>query len=484
MVRVRKTVPALAAMALALLLSLGVAGSISKDAEAPTAKPNIVFILADDMRKHDLEYMPKTRALLKDKGMRFENAFVSNGLCCPARATIMRRQYAHNTGVWLNGGPDEGGWHAYRSNGNEQDNVATRLEAAGYRTGLFGKYLNGYSNTTVIPSGWDRWFATFHPPWEYFDYDVNDDGTIRHFGTKDSDYQTDVLKRKTKTFIGASVTQGEPFFAYVAPLAPHGPTISAPRDQHTYDGLKAPRSPSFNEQDVSDKPPWIQQLPRLSDTKQARIDDKQEKQAETLQALDDLVAEVVGKVRNKGVMDNTYVFFTSDNGVHRGEHRIPGDKGRPYEQDVHMPLLVRGPGVAAGRQAHKLTLNTDYLPTFTDLACTSSSPCNTQNWTYVPDGRSIRPVLKGNATTWRSTILLEAHQMNAGSTPSYYGVRTSDKKYLEYEGGEREFYDLTTDPYELSNKYPVTTPSAGLVSRLHALKTCAGGGCRAAENGQ
>jgi arylsulfatase A-like enzyme len=470
-------------MALALLLSLGVAGSIPKDAGAPTAKPNLVFVLADDMRKDDLKYMPKTRSVLKDKGMSFQNAFVSNALCCPARATIMRGQYAHNTGVWLNGGPDEGGWHAYQSNGNEQDNVATRLDAAGYRTGLFGKYFNSYQGTTV-PPGWDRWFATFHPPWEYFDYDVNDDGTIRHFGTRDSDYQTDVLKRKTKAFIGASVTQGKPFFAYVAPLAPHGPTISAPRDRHTYDGLKAPRPPSFNEQEVSDKPPWIRQLPRLSYAKKASIDDKQEKQAETLQALDDLVAEVVGKLGDRGVLSNTYVFFTSDNGVHRGEHRIPGNKGRPYEEDIRVPLLVRGPGVAAGHQAHKLALNIDYLPTFTDLACTSLSPCNTQTWSYVPDGRSLRPVLKGSATTWRSTILLEAHRMNAGSTPSYYGVRTSDNKYVEYAGGKKELYNLGNDPYELSNRYPATMPSAELVSRLHALKTCAGGGCRAAENGQ
>src|SRR5215208_7322314 len=147
----RKIVLPLASVALVELLALGLSGSIPEDARALTAKPNIVFIIADDMQKGDLKYMPKTRSVLKDKGMTFQNAFVSNGLCCPARATIMRGQYAHNTGVWLNGGPDEGGWHAYRSNGNEQDNVATRLDAAGYRTGLFGKYLNGYSNTTVIP---------------------------------------------------------------------------------------------------------------------------------------------------------------------------------------------------------------------------------------------------------------------------------------------------------------------------------------------
>jgi arylsulfatase A-like enzyme len=324
--------------------------------------------------------------------------------------------------------------------------------------------------------GWDRWFATFHPPWEYFDYDVNDQGTIRHFGSRNSDYQTDVLKRKTQTFISASVTQGKPFFAYVAPLAPHGPAISAPRDRHAYDGLKAARPPSFNEKDVSDKPPWIRQLPKLDAAERARIDEKREKRVETLQALDDLVAAVVGKLRDKGVMGNTYVFFTSDNGVFRGEHRIPADKGRPYEEDIHVPLLVRGPGVAAGHHARKLALNTDYLPTFTDLAGAGTPG-------YV-DGRSLRPVLKGNTTAWRNAILLEAHRMESVSAPSYYGVRTSDKKYLEYAGGKKELYHLGRDPYELRNAYNSATPPTGLVSRLHALKTCAGASCRAAENGQ
>src|SRR5215218_7014527 len=165
-VRVRKTVPALAAMVLALLLSLGalgVTGGIPKDAGALTSKPNIVFILTDDMRKDDLKYMPKTRSLLQDKGMSFENAFVSHALCCPSRATIMRGQYAHNTHVWSNGSTDSssttsGGLQAYKDNGGEQDNVATRLDAAGYRTGLFGKYLNGYDGSTK-PTGWDRWFG-------------------------------------------------------------------------------------------------------------------------------------------------------------------------------------------------------------------------------------------------------------------------------------------------------------------------------------
>jgi N-acetylglucosamine-6-sulfatase len=144
-----------------------------------------------------------------------------------------------------------------------------------------------------------------------------------------------------------------------------------------------------------------------------------------------------------------------------------------------MPLLVRGPSVAAGHQARKLALNTDYLPTFTNLAGEQRPP-------YV-DGRSLRPVLKGNTTGWRSAILLEAarNDIYVPKSPAYRGIRTSGgTKYVEYAGGRKELYHLGRDPYELNNRYPATTPSAELVSRLQALKTCAAASCRAAENGQ
>src|SRR5215203_4081430 len=412
---------AAAALAVGLLFFGSYSGTTGEVGEAQaetvtaaTAQPNIVFILADDMRKDELKYMPQTQSMLKNKGMTFDNAFVSHALCCPARATIMRGQYAHNTGVWSNTSTDSssstsGGLQAYKANGGETDNIATRLDAAGYRTGLFGKYLNGYYGST-IPAGWDRWFggAPIEGA-EYYNYDVNDSGTIRHFGSKSSEYLTDVLSRKTNSFINNSASLGQPFFAYVTPKAPHLPATPAPRYVHTiYDGVKAPRLPSFDEADVSDKPPWIRQLPRLSATQKASIDSRHEKRVETLQAVDDLVEGVVNSLNNAKVMNNTYVFFTSDNGWHEGEHRIPLEKWRPYEEDIHMPLLVRGPNPAVGSApevrpgttTYKLTLNTDYLATFTELAGVQTPP-------YV-DGRSLKPVLNENATTWRNAILLEA----------------------------------------------------------------------------
>jgi N-acetylglucosamine-6-sulfatase len=468
----RRTVMLSVAVAFAVLLVSGVWDSAAREAEGATAKPNIVFILADDMRKDDLRFMPKTRSVLGNKGMSFSNAFVSNALCCPTRSTIMRGQYSHNTGVWTNKGSN-GGVRAYRNEGHEKDNMATHLDAAGYRTGLFGKYLNEYSGTKVKPRGWDRWFAHTGGA-HYYDYEINDGGRVIHYGSTSADYETDVIADHAKTFIGASAKAGEPFFAYVAPRAAHSPATPATRDMHAYDGLKARRPPSFNEKKVSDKPPWIRKLPRLSDAKKAKIDNRAEKRAETLQALDDLVAGIVGRLADRGVLSKTYIFFTSDNGWHAGEHRIPQEKWRPYEEDVHMPLLARGPGVAAGSTTYKLVLDTDYLPTFTDLA-----DVHTPN--YV-DGRSLEPVLEGDSTAWRSAILLEAA---AKYSPAYRGIRTSDgRKYVEYASRKRELYNLGRDPYELRDSYDPKSPPATLAKRLKKLRSCAATSCLAAENGE
>jgi arylsulfatase A-like enzyme len=488
----RRTVVLLISVALSVVLLSGVWDTPSREAQAITAKPNFVFILADDMRKDDLAYMPKTISLLGDQGMTFSNAYVSNPLCCPARATIMRGQYAHNTGVWDNINDTDGGWQGYKSNGNnETDNLATSLRnIGGYRTALIGKYLNGYNNTTYKPPGWDKWFATF--TFDYFNYDVNDNGTIRHFGTKESAYLTDVLRKQTQSFIDSSVTKSKPFFAYVTPLAPHTPAQPASRHLHTYDGVRAPRLPSFDEAEVEDKPPWIQSLPSLTSAQIAELDKRHEKRVETLQALDDLVEGVVTKLHSSGQLPNTYIVFTSDNGYHSGEHRIIQGKGRPYEEDNHMPLLIRGPGVAAGSSTEELVLNTDYFPTFTELA-------GIQTPSYV-DGRSLQPLLTGTVTNWRSAILLEAHQSKqGGETPTYSGILTnSGSKYIEYEGGVREFYSLGADPCEeeltntnpgadpceLTNIYDPATPPDALVTQLKALKSCAGVACRQAEGGQ
>ena len=198
------------------------------------------------------------------------------------------------------------------------------------------------------------------------------------------------------------------------------------------------------------------------------------------------------KLQSSGQLSNTYIVFTSDNGYHLGEHRIPKSKGRPYEEDIHVPLLVRGPSVAAASSTDELVLNTDYFPTFTELAGIPTP-------SYV-DGRSLQPILTGTATNWRSAILLEARQTkHAGETPAYSGIITiSGSKYIEYEGGVRELYNLGAEPCELTNKdpgadpceltntYNFGAPPDALETHLQALKSCSHTGvtCRQAESGQ
>jgi N-acetylglucosamine-6-sulfatase len=195
------------------------------------------------------------------------------------------------------------------------------------------------------------------------------------------------------------------------------------------------------------------------------------------------VAAVVGKLGAQGVLSNTYIVFTSDNGFHHGEHRIQLGKGRPYEEAARVPLVIRGPDAASpdppvvqpGSSTDKLVLNTDYFPTFMDLAGAQTPP-------YV-DGRSLLPVLTGSATTsWRTAILIEGRKYSADPEipvdRDYNGIRTSTSKYIEYEGGSRELYNLTpgADPNELTNTYysedPTVPPRRDLKARLDALKGC------------
>jgi len=185
------------------------------------------------------------------------------------------------------------------------------------------------------------------------------------------------------------------------------------------------------------------QSPQVADEPETDVQDRQD-QPETLQALDDLVAGVVDKLRDAGAMKNTYVFFTSDNGWQEAEHRIPEGKAWAYEQSISMPLLVGGPGVRAGSTARELTLNTDFFPTFGDLAGIRMAR-------YV-DGRSLRPILEGhNPARWRTADLLERRNPNPDQLESvyagrsYHGIRTSSMmKYIEYVPGPRELTISTT----------------------------------------
>lgn len=473
-------------LAVGIVLAVGVtaslAGNPASEAQAPAPeKPNVVLVVTDDMREADLEYMPQTKALLADQGMTFENAFNTYSLCCPGRASLLTGRYPHNHGVIDNKSP-EYGFVGFRANGSEASTLATWLDDAGYRTGYVGKYLNGYApdgEKTYVPPGWDEWYAPTSSDGSYYNYTLNENGYLVDYGSAEKDYMTDVLSRKSSAFVNRFAPSEEPFFLHLAPTAPHANLTPAARHATAYPDERIPRNGGqFNEQDVSDKPAWVQALPPMSQATRQEADEKYRQRLRMLLAVDEMVAKLVANLADLGELENTYIAFTSDNGYQLGEHRIDRAKRTPYEESIRMPLVMRGPGIPPGRTTGAQVLNTDLAPTFAALA--GVTPASSV------DGRSLEPLFAADPAAWRDASLVE-HRATINyryEIPGYYAVRTPTHKYVEYATGEKELYDLTSDPYEMNNAYDATadpTLIANLKARLEALKACAGDTCRTAE---
>jgi N-acetylglucosamine-6-sulfatase len=467
-------------VSLALLTALLSAGCSS--AFVPPAgtkevsdRPNMIFVLADDLDYASAQKMPQIGSLLREGGTSFENTFTSQSLCCPSRATILTGLYAHNSGIKGNKPPD-GGFEKFRDEGLEENTIATRLQEGGYQTAFFGKYLNGYGNgdPAYVPPGWDEWYGKLNEQ-KLYDYDMNENGEVVSYGSETEDFFTDVLSEKATDFVRRAAPEGQPFFAYVAPTAPHGPATPAERHEGAFAEEEAPRPPSFNEEDVSDKPSWRQETERLSDEEITEIDDYYRQRLESMLAVDEMVGSLVEELEAAGELENTYIFFTSDNGWFGGEHRMAEGKDRAYEESARVPLFVRGPGIAPGTEAEELALNTDFAPTFAELAGLKG---------FKADGRSLLPLMRGEEPPfgWRSAVLLEGFVGKGDRV--YEAVRTERYKYVEYGNGEEELYDLQNDPYELENAYEKVDPALveDLKGRLETLKECAGDGCREAED--
>ncbi|MCA1223166.1 sulfatase family protein [Streptomyces sp. 8L] len=444
-------------------------------APASAGRPNIVFVLTDDLSSNLVPYMPHVQQLEKD-GTSFSDYFVTDSLCCPSRSSILTGDYPHNTGVFTNNG-DDGGYQAFNKNGDEKKCYAPALRKAGYRTGFMGKYLNGYqpgddngTGKPYVPPGWDEWDAAGNG-YPEFNYNLNENGKVVHYGHDPEDYLTDVVSKKAGSFIDSAASDHKPFMLELATFAPHAPSTPAPRDAGTFPDLKAPRTPAYDTLS-SPAPKWQSGLAPLSTEDQASIDKKFAKRARSVQAVDDMIASVRSHLAAKGLADNTYFVFSSDNGFHMGEHRLRPGKQTAYDTDIRVPLVVAGPDVPAGRTVSQLAENIDLSPTFQDLAG-AGAPSDA-------DGRSLAPLLHGQQVSdWRQAVLVEHHHPaskkndpdaapdDSGNPPTYEAVRTADSLWVEYADGEREYYDVATDPNELHNR--AGTVSAARRDSLHAL---------------
>ncbi len=458
-----------------------------------SSRPNIVFVLTDDFSLDLVRFMPHVRAMQR-AGLTFTNYFVADSLCCPSRASIFTGNFPHDTHVFNNYGP-QGGFRSFYDHGQTRRTFSLALQRAGYATALMGKYLNGYLAegahladgartrlpATYVPPGWSEWDAA---GWGYneYNYTLNQDGHLYHYGHRPQDYLTDVLSRRGAYFINQTAASGKPFFLELATFTPHAPYVPAPADKRAFPGLKAPRPPSFNRL-PSDPPLWLADHRRLKGRQLARINRVFRLRAQDVLSVDRMIGQIEATLRADHLADNTYIVFSSDNGLHTGEYRLMPGKLTAFDTDIHVPLIVLGPRVPHGATTAALAENIDLAKTFTAIAGT----------TLPDDGHSLLPLLRGrHPRRWRRAVLIEHQgpdrlgidpdyqQPASGSPRTYEAIRTKRFLYVEYDDGEREYYDLVHDPYELHNlAYELTSERLlTLHLQLLRLEDChTGAGC-------
>jgi N-acetylglucosamine-6-sulfatase len=419
----------------------------SETTSSSGSAPNIVLILTDDQRFDELSRMPTVKQELIGKGVRFNDAFVVNPLCCPSRTTILTGKYSHGTDIYGNS-PPHGGFETFHADGEESSTIATWLHGAGYHTALVGKYLNGYTPEQVswVPPGWDRWNALALKEDNtdfYYNYTMSLDGTAATYGEDPSDYSTDVLAADADQAI-RETPSGTPLFLYFATTAPHQDPVPPPRYADACPKAQLPHTAAFNEADVSDKPAYIASRPLLTGKQIANQDAQFQDQCRALLGVDDAVGTILNALSDTGRLSNTLLLFMSDNGVLLGEHRWKFKKV-PYEQAIRVPMVVRYDPVTGGQASTRnaLVANIDVAPTFAAAAGVSAPGA---------DGQSLLPLLTDPTAPWRSQFLIEHEDTdNFVPVPTYCAVRNKRYLYVDYGTGEQELYDLKTDPLELQN---------------------------------
>ncbi len=530
----RSTTHLLAPLAVAAAIVLTALATATRAVEPATAAgtsavPNVIVVMTDDQSVAELsrETMPATLNALKHhgNGTEFTRSIVSSPLCCPSRAGYITGQYPHNNGVFDN----EPGYPAL----NDKDSTLySWMQAAGYRTGHLGRFLLNYERPAPLgelydtdgglapPPGVEHWFGYTGGGAAYYGGAFSRNGTPVTLGTGPAGYTTGAINREALDFVAAAKSDPRPFFLTVAQLAPHSTNTTGPGDcgrgglpipdggklgpfKHT----KLPKSPSFDEAQIADKPAWVESRPGLGSERRHNLKRAWRCALATLSTVDSGVRALIDRLERQGELDETAFFFTSDNGYYFGEHRIYLNKIYPYEEGVRVPLLARVPGDLLGpgverrgrpRRVGDLVNNLDLTATILDLA--GAAPCTAGGACRTLDGRSLLPLLRGKRPPWAKdrALLVQlggirdcgTEPPEAGLTNFYDAIRTRRQLYVELDRIDREtglcdrpefeLYDLRQDPFQLRNRAvsPLTkTPSglqSALASRLNSLRQCAG----------
>jgi arylsulfatase A-like enzyme len=493
-------------------------------------RPNIVMIMVDDMRDDDLAYMPLTQQLIGQQGVRFANSLAQYPLCCPARASVLTGQYAHNHKVWSHKLP----WGF--SSFDDRSTLATWLQDAGYSTTYIGKYLNGYgiqppprqatgTSVSYVPPGWTDWRGSIdggldkgHPAeggtYRYMDTTLNDNGV--GFDNYAGRYQTRVYGELSEQVVTQRAASDRPFFFYVSYTAPHHGLPADPDDpapvinsegrttkfaspyvpaevRGRYDGVisEAPGASWFRAALPRDKPEYLRDLRPMNDAEKTALLEVTRQRAEALSVVDQQVARTIRALAATGELEETLVMFTSDNGYFLGEQGIRAGKTLPHDPSLHTPLLMRGPGIPAGEVRYDPFLSIDFAPTITQLAGVQAG--------LPMDGTSMLGVARFGDQGWSRAVLTEtgrrsivrdtdeagaplpADDPGAADIRYAIGVRSDRYLYIHLANGDEELYDMAVDPDQYDNLINVRTYARVrelMRDQLAQIRACDASQCR------
>ncbi len=456
----------------------------------PDHRPNIVLINLDDadhkmLSPEMLKLYPGFDQLAK-RSVSFTNMHVTTPFCGPSRAALFRGQYAHRTGVRVNIPESKlslrfrGGYSEFMRQGHDHEELGVWLKRGGYRTMLLGKYHhNGFDGRK--PDGFDDFYASTGGRYlGAFEFTTRDFAKGKGAQNGLDVYRTDreandalnliqqhTTRRKLQT---ASGEIAQPFFLYYAPLAPHRPVgrdftqmVDKTKYADWHPDLKIPITPDFNEADMFDKS-VIRQSGPYSEEELEVLHAEYLSRARALKSVDDFILKMIAELKAKGLYQNTYFMITSDNGYQLGQHRLH-NKLDPYRMSTTAPLFVSGPEVSKPTNANHLLAHIDMCPTILDLA-----ECPKPEFL---DGKSfvdlIRHPKSHDEKTWRKAVVLENWQVKRNRRiflpGTYCGLRYHDQLYVEWATGDKEFYNLSQDPYELENSYDSLSDNAK--AKLH-----------------
>lgn len=291
-------------------------------------RPNIVLILTDDVDVELGTYvtMNRTRRLIEQEGVRFDNAFATTPVCCPSRSSILTGRYQHNHNVVNNTFEGNCAGNDWRSD-MEPHTFGSILHELGYTTFYSGKYLNQYGfepagGTQHVPPGWDFWAGLVGNS-KYYDYVLSVNGSRVEHGNHSIDYLTDVISEYAMQFLDGlpPATSRQPFLMVCAPPAAHALFEPAEKYENYFLNSTAPRTPAFGIHDNTKS--WlVKQAPPLDDYSEEFIDLIYRRRLATLMSVDDLVESITTRLQAIGELENTFLFFTSDHGFHLGQFNL------------------------------------------------------------------------------------------------------------------------------------------------------------------